>query len=104
VGQGSKFHLELHKRIVLTLDPREGQISLRFRHPPLGAQCTGKRARAGWTDANASANLYSLLQTCAVNGVDGYQYLRALLVQLPKAQSADDYETLLPWRITLKVD
>ncbi len=54
--------------------------------------------------ANASANLYSLLQTCAVNGVDGYQYLRALLVELPKAQSADNYEALLPWNIVLKVD
>jgi transposase len=54
--------------------------------------------------ANASANLYSLLQTCAVNGVDGYQYLRALLVALPKAQSADDYEALLPWSIALKFD
>ena len=54
--------------------------------------------------ANASANLYSLLQTCAVNGVDGYQYLRALLVALPNAQSADDYEALLPWNIDLKVN
>lgn len=51
--------------------------------------------------ANASANLYSLMQTCAVNAVDGYQYLRALLVALPKAQTADDYEALLPWTITL---
>ncbi|MBP7647723.1 MAG: IS66 family transposase [Comamonas sp.] len=54
--------------------------------------------------ANASANLYSLLQTCAVNGVDGYKYLRALLVALPKAQSADDYEAMLPWNISLNVD
>jgi len=54
--------------------------------------------------ANASANLYSLLQTCAVNGVDGYQYLRALLVALPKAQTADDYEALLPWSISLHAD
>jgi hypothetical protein len=51
--------------------------------------------------ANASANLYSLMQTCAVNAVDGYKYLRALLVALPKAQTADDYEALLPWTITL---
>jgi transposase len=54
--------------------------------------------------ANASANLYSLLQTCAVNGVDGYQYLRALLVALPKAQTADDYEALLPWSIGMPAD
>ncbi len=51
--------------------------------------------------ANASANLYSLLQTCAVNGVDAYQYLRALLVALPRAQTVDDYEALLPWNIAL---
>ena len=50
--------------------------------------------------ANASANLYSLLETCKVNGVDGYQYLRALLVALPRARTVDDYEALLPWRLT----
>jgi transposase len=51
--------------------------------------------------ANASANLYSLLQTCVVNGIDGYRYLRALLIALPKAASVQDYEALLPWRIAL---
>lgn len=49
--------------------------------------------------ANASANLYSLLQTCKVNGIDGYAYLRKLLIALPKAGNADDYEALLPWSI-----
>lgn len=49
--------------------------------------------------ANASANLYSLLQTCKTNGIDGYAYLRKLLIALPKASTADDYETLLPWSI-----
>ncbi len=54
--------------------------------------------------ANASANHYSLLQTCAANGVDGYKYLRALLVQLPKAQTADNCKALLPWNIALALD
>ena len=54
--------------------------------------------------ANASANLYSLLQTCAANGVDGYGYLRALLVALPTAQTVDDYEALLPWSIAMPAD
>jgi transposase len=49
--------------------------------------------------ANASANLYSLLQTCKANGIDGYAYLRGLLIALPKASTADDYEALLPWSI-----
>jgi transposase len=52
--------------------------------------------------ANASANLYSLLQTCTANGIDGYQYLRELLVALPRAKTVDDYEALLPWRLTPK--
>ena len=47
--------------------------------------------------ANASANLYSLLQTCLANGIDGYRYLAALLVELPKAKTAEDFEALLPW-------
>ncbi len=50
---------------------------------------------------NASANLYSLLQTCKANGIDGYRYLSALLIELPKARTVDDYEALLPWRIAL---
>jgi transposase len=49
--------------------------------------------------ANASANLYSLLQTCLANGIDGYRYLTALLVELPKAKTVEDFEALLPWRL-----
>ncbi|MCE4557972.1 transposase domain-containing protein, partial [Pelomonas cellulosilytica] len=51
--------------------------------------------------ANASANLYSLLQTCSVNGIDGYRYLHALFTALPNAKTAEDYAALLPWNIDL---
>ena len=54
--------------------------------------------------AHASTNLYSLLQTCSVNGIDGYRYLRALFKALPLAKTADDYAALLPWRINLITD
>ena len=53
--------------------------------------------------ANASANLYSLLQTCVANGIDGYRYLRTLLVALPKAKTVEDFESLLPWRLDTAV-
>jgi hypothetical protein len=52
--------------------------------------------------ANASASLYSLLQTCVVNGIDGYRYLAAPLVALPKASTAEDFEALLPRRLVPK--
>lgn len=63
--------------------------------------------RKGWlfadtpAGAQASANLYSLLQTCRANGVNTYEYLKVLFTALPKATTADDYEALLPWRIKL---
>ena len=50
--------------------------------------------------AHASANLYSLIETCKANRVDPYQYLLALFRALPRATTADDYEALLPWRLT----
>lgn len=54
--------------------------------------------------ATASANLYSLLETCKANGVGTYSYLVALFKALPHAQTADDYEELLPWRLTPTAD
>ena len=49
--------------------------------------------------ANASANLYSLIETCKANAVDPYQYLVVLFRALPLAATADDFEALLPWRL-----
>ena len=49
--------------------------------------------------ANASANLYSLVETCKASGVDPYAYLISIFRKLPAAQSADDFEALLPWRL-----
>ena len=51
--------------------------------------------------ANASANLYSLIETAKANRVEPYRYLLALFERLPLAQTADDYEALLPWNIKL---
>ena len=49
--------------------------------------------------AKASANLYSLVETAKANGLEPYAYLRHVLTDLPKAQSIEDIETLLPWHI-----
>lgn len=50
--------------------------------------------------AQASANLYSLVEAAKANDIDRYPYLIALFKALPCAQTADDYEALLPWNIT----
>ena len=49
--------------------------------------------------ATASANLYSLIETCKANGIDPYRYLVGLFRAVPLAKTADDYEVLLPWRL-----
>lgn len=48
----------------------------------------------------ASANLYSLLETAKANGLEPYAYLRRVYTELPRAQSVEAIEALLPWRET----
>ena len=44
----------------------------------------------------ASANLYSLIETAKANGLEPYAYLRYLFTELPKAQTVDAIDALLP--------
>ena len=46
--------------------------------------------------ANASANLYSLIETAKANGIEPYGYLRAVFAELPQATSVEEVEALLP--------
>jgi transposase len=61
--------------------------------------------RKGWlfadtvAGAQASANLYSLVETCKANGIDPYHYLVSLFAKLPLASGADDYAALMPWAL-----
>ena len=47
--------------------------------------------------AQASANLYSLLDSCKANGIDPYGNLVWLFTKLPLAATAEDYAALLPF-------
>jgi transposase len=49
--------------------------------------------------AQASANLYSLIETAKANGVEPFAYLLYLFTEIPKAQRLEDFEALLPHRI-----
>ncbi len=48
----------------------------------------------------ASANLYSLIETAKANGLDPYAYLRYLYTELPKAETVEEIEALLPTNVT----
>jgi len=47
----------------------------------------------------ASANLYSLIETAKANGLEPYAYLRYLFTELPRAESVEAIEALLPGNI-----
>lgn len=44
-------------------------------------------------------NLFSLVETAKANGVEPHAYLSLMLEKLPNAQSAEDFEALLPWNL-----
>lgn len=44
----------------------------------------------------ASANLYSLIETAKANGLEPYAYLRRVFTELPKADTVEAIEALLP--------
>jgi transposase len=47
--------------------------------------------------AQASANLYSLIETAKANGLEPYAYLRRVFTKLPAATTVADIDALLPW-------
>ena len=49
--------------------------------------------------AQASANLYSVIETAKANGLMPFDYLTMLFTELPKRKSTDDLTDLLPWAI-----
>lgn len=51
--------------------------------------------------AEASALLYSLIETAKANGLEPYAYLRYIFDRLPTASTLEDYEALLPWNVRL---
>ena len=47
--------------------------------------------------AEASARLYSLVETAKANGIEPYGYLKRVFTELPRATTLADIEALLPW-------
>ena len=52
--------------------------------------------------AEASALLYSLIETAKANKLEPYAYLRFIFEKLPMAETLQDYEDLLPWNVDPK--
>ncbi len=46
--------------------------------------------------AEASANLFSLIETAKANGLEPWAYLQRIFAEIPAAKSLEDIEALLP--------
>ena len=53
--------------------------------------------------AEASATIYSLVETAKANRLEPYQYLRYLFEKLPFAQTAGDYQQLMPGNLSPEI-
>ena len=104
LGQALHYVASQWKKLSRYVEDGRYSIDNNVQENAIRPFCVGRR---NWlfadtvAGANASANLYSLLQTCKVNRIDGYRYLRALFIALPQAKTVDDYAALLPWRMEL---
>ncbi len=54
-----------------------------------------------FSKSQASANLYSLVETAKANSVNPYEYLKYVFTELPNRSREDDLADLLPWNVTL---
>jgi len=52
--------------------------------------------------AKASALLYSVIETAKENGLEPYAYLRTLFTRLPRCETVENFEALLPWNIEIE--
>ncbi len=52
--------------------------------------------------AKSSAMLYSVIETAKANGLEPYHYLRTLFTRLPRCETLEDFEKLLPWQVELE--
>jgi transposase len=47
--------------------------------------------------ADASANIYSLIETCKHHKINPYDYLKFAITEINKCKTLEDYEKLLPY-------
>jgi transposase len=54
--------------------------------------------------AQASANLYSLIETAKANGLEPHAYLTRLYTILPQATCLEHFEAMLPWNLKAELN
>jgi hypothetical protein len=69
-----------------------------------GERREGRADDCDAADAQATANLYSLVMTCRANEVEPYAYLNYMFEYLPAASTVAQVEALLHWNVKAVLD
>lgn len=102
LGKGLTYLREQWPKLIRYVENGSWPVSNNPGENSIRPFCVGRRS---WlfadtvNGATASANLYSLIETCRANRIDPYRYLTWLFQRLPLAKTADDYDALLPWKM-----
>jgi transposase len=100
LGKALSYTLKQWPKLVRHLEHPEVPVDNNYLENQIRPFAQGRRA---WLFAHnpygaaSSANLYSLVACARVNGLEPYAYLLHLLEELPKANTAEALEALLPW-------
>jgi transposase len=102
LGKALSYTVNQWPKLVLHLEHPEVPVDNNYLENQIRPFAQGRRA---WLfaqnpyGAKASANLYSLVSSARVNGLEPYAYLLHLLEQFPMASTAEALEALLPWSV-----
>ncbi len=102
LGQAIKYTLAQWPRLVIYLEDGRLNIDNNLVENAIRPFAIGRKNwlfSASVKGVEASANLYSLIETAKVNGVNDYAYLKHVFTELPKAQDLQDINQLLPWHL-----
>ena len=102
VGQALSYLDEQWPHLIAVLEDGRLEVDNNLCENSLRPFCLGRK---NWmfcdtpAGAEASARLYSLVETAKANGLEPYAYLRRVFTDLPQAKTLEDIEALLPWNI-----
>ena len=102
VGMALRYLDEQWPHLVAVLEDGRLEVDNNLCENAIRPFCLGRK---NWmfsdtpAGAEASARLYSLVETAKANGLEPYAYLRRVFTDLPQAKTLEDVEALLPWNI-----
>ena len=102
LGKAISYCLSQWKRLVVYIEDGHLSIDNNAAENAIRPFVPGRKnwLFAGTSEgAEASAMLYSLVETAKANGHEPYSYLRHIFAKLPYATTLSEYEALLPWNV-----